>query len=281
MSAVLTHNAYGKAQIRLTKVSRHAGRHHLKELCVAIQLEGDFAASYVDGDNSRIVATDTMKNTVYVLAKKHALADLESFGVALSHHFLEHYPHVSVATISLVEQPWQRMVIDGQEHPYAFVGGGSEKRTCTVARTRQGLRVESGLDDLALLKTTDSAFTGFIRDAYTTLAETDDRIFATNVSASWLYAETPEDWNHCHQRIRQALLEEFARHKSLAVQQTLHAMGTAALEACSQIEQIKLRMPNKHRLLVNLHPFGLDNNNEIFVATEEPYGVITGTLRRG
>ncbi len=281
MSAVLTHNAYGKSQVRLTKVTRQADRHDLREWCIAVQLEGDFSASYVHGDNSRIVATDTMKNTVYALARQHALTTVEDFGQVLARHFLDRYPHVSAATIRLVDQPWQRLVIDGQEHPYAFVGGGSEKRTSSVTLTRQSLRVESGLDDLALLKTTDSAFAGFIRDAYTTLPETADRIFATVLSATWLYGEVPADWDRCHQRIRLTMLEVFARHKSLAVQQTLYAMGEAALEACSQLEQISLRMPNKHRLLVNLQPFGLENHHEIFVATEEPYGVITGTLRRG
>src|SRR5262249_6487995 len=113
MSAVLTHNAYGKSHIRLTKITRHADCHDLKELYIDVQLEGDFAASYLHGDNSRIVATDTMKNSVYALAQGHPLADVESFGQALATHFLDHYPHVSSATVRLVEQPWQRLRIDG------------------------------------------------------------------------------------------------------------------------------------------------------------------------
>jgi urate oxidase len=281
MSAVLTHHSYGKSQVRLTKVTRHPDRHELKELCVAVRLEGDFAASYVLGDNSRVVPTDTLKNVVYALARDHALADVEGFGRALAKHFLDHYPHVSAATVELAEQPWQRLVVDGREHPHAFVGGGNETRTCAVARSRQGERVTSGLDGLLLLKTTDSAFTGFLRDAYTTLQEADDRIFATALSADWVYGEVPADWDRCHRLIRQTLLEVFARHKSLSVQQTLHAMGAAALEACREVEEVSLRMPNKHRLPVNLRPLGRENDNEIFVATEEPYGVITGTLRRG
>lgn len=281
MPAVLTQNSYGKSQVRLTRLHRGAGRHDLKELCVAVQLEGDFAGSYTHGDNSRIVATDTMKNIVYALAGQHIPADVESFGQALAGHFLEHYPHVTAAVVRLTEQPWRRLVIDGQEHPHAFEGGGSEKRTCTVTHTRQGVRVESGLDDLALLKTTDSAFTGFLRDAYTTLPETNDRIFATLVAADWLYGQVPVEWDHCHHLIRTALIEVFARHRSLAVQQTLFAMGTAALEACDAIEQITLRLPNQHHLPVNLKPFGLENQNAVFVPTDEPHGLITGTLRRG
>jgi urate oxidase len=281
MSAVLTQNSYGKSRVRLTKVTRHPDRHELKELCVAVRLEGDFAASYLLGDNSRVVPTDTMKNIVYARAKDHPLADVESFGQALAQHFLDHYPHVSAATIELAEQPWQRLVVDGQEHPHAFAGGGSEVRTCTVTGTRQCLRVVSGLDGLFLLKTTDSAFTGFLRDAYTTLPETDDRIFATALSADWAYGEAPADWDRCHRLIRQTMLDVFARHKSLAVQQALYAMGAAALEACGEVEEVRLRMPNKHHLLVNLQPFGRENNNDVFVATEEPHGLITGALRRG
>jgi urate oxidase len=281
MSAVLTHHAYGKSRIRLTRVTRHAERHDLQELAVAVQLEGDFTASYLAGDNRAIVATDTMKNSVYVLAKKHGIGAVENFGQTVARHFVQTYSQVHAATIDLVEHSWRRLVVDGRDHPHAFVGGTSEKRTALVTLTRQGVRVESGLAELSLLKTTDSAFAGFVRDEYTTLPETNDRIFATLVSARWLWAKPPADWDRAYQAVRLALVETFARHHSLSVQQTLHAMGTAALEGCPEIDQITLTMPNKHHLLVNLAPFGLDNPNEVFVATDEPHGVIAGTLSRG
>jgi urate oxidase len=280
MTAILSHNAYGKSRVRLTKVTRQADRHDLKELTIDIRLEGDFADSYTHGDNSRIIATDSMKNTVYVLAREHPLTDLESFGQHLTDFFLTHYPHVTSAQARLVEQPWRRITVAGQGHPHAFLGGGSEQRTCTVAATRRERRVESGLDNLLILKTTDSGFRGFIRDRYTTLPDTNDRIFATILTAGWQYRDMNADWNGCYQHLRQTLLEVFARHQSLSVQQTLHDMGVAALEACDAIQEITLTMPNQHRLLVNLQPFGLDNPNAIFVPTDEPFGLITGTLRR-
>jgi urate oxidase len=199
----------------------------------------------------------------------------------LAGHFLKTYPHVTTAAISLLEQPWQRVGLNGEEHPHAFIGGGSERRTSTVTLTRQGSRIESGVEGMALLKTTDSAFTGFLRDRYTTLPETEDRIFATLLTAAWLHDEPPDDWNRCYQLIRQRLVEVFATHKSLAVQHTLHAMGAAALEACLSLRQISLQMPNRHHLLVNLQPFGMANNNEVFVATDEPFGLISATLTRG
>ena len=280
MSVVLSHHAYGKSQIRLTRVTRHPDRHDLRELSVAVRLEGDFAASYLAGENRNVVATDTMKNIVYVLARKTGVGAVESFGETVAQHFVQAYAQVQTATVDLVEHSWQRVIVDGRGHPHAFVGGSREKRTAVVTLTRQALRVESGLDELSLLKTTDSAFADFVRDEYTTLRETDDRILATSLSARWLWDNTPADWDRAHQAVRQALLETFARHRSLSVQQTLHAMGAAALEGCPEIEQITLTMPNKHHLLVNLEPFGLDNPNEVFVPTDEPHGVITGTLSR-
>lgn len=280
MSALLRHSSYGKSHVRLTKVTRHADHHELKELCVAIQLEGDFDASYTHGNNNRIITTDTMKNTTYALARNHPLTDMEEFGLALARHFIENFAHVSASVVRLSEHPWQRMIVNGLEHPHAFVNGGDERRTSLVKLTRQSGRIQSGIEGLSILKTTDSAFKGFLRDSFTTLPETDDRIFATRLTACWIYGEGQVDWNHCHQLIRRTLLEVFASHKSLSVQQTLHAMAAAVLEACSPIQEIRLKMPNQHHLLADLRPFGLDNANVIFVPTKEPYGLISATLRR-
>jgi urate oxidase len=280
MSFILTHHAYGKARVRLIRVTRNADCHDLKELCISVQLEGDFVACYESGDNRRVVTTDTMKNTVYVLAKKHGISTIESFGETLARHFVQTYAQVSTVTVDLAERSWRRIILGGREHPHAFVGGADEKRTALVTFTRQSLRIESGLSDMSLLKTTDSAFAGFVRDQYTTLAETGDRILATLLSARWRCAGAPADWDAVHHAARQALVETFARHQSLSVQHTLHAMGQAALAACPEISDITLTLPNKHHLLVNLEPFGLQNDNEIFVPTDEPHGVIIGTLSR-
>jgi urate oxidase len=279
MPVVLTQHAYGKSHVRLTKVTRHADRHDLTEWSIDVRLGGDFAAAYTAGDNRQVVATDTMKNLVYALARDNMLGAPEDFGITLARHFLDSYPQVASTTIHISVQPWERVAIEGRPHPHAFVGGSPGRRTCSVSLTRQGQQVSGGIDDMPLLKTTDSAFRGFHRDAYTTLPDADDRIMATELTADWLYAAAA-DWNSCYGTVRRALVETFAGHKSLGVQQTLHAMGTAALEACPTVEQITLTMPNQHRLLVNLAPFGRTNPNEVFVATDEPFGVITGTLKR-
>jgi urate oxidase len=276
VTVVLTHNSYGKSQVRLTHVTRHGERHDLKELSISVQLEGDFAASYASGDNRNIVATDSMKNTVYVFAKKHGIGTIESFGQTLARHFLQTYAQVWAATIALTELSWRRI----EDHSHAFISGSNEKRTCLVTLNRQSLRVEPGVSELSLLKTTDSAFGGFVRDEFTTLRETNDRILATLVSAHWLCATPSPDWDGIHRMARLSLVDTFARHRSLSVQETLHAMGQAVLAACPEINEITLTLPNKHHLLVNLEPFGLDNQNEVFVPTDEPHGLITGTLSR-
>ena len=285
MSIRLASQIYGKSSVRLTKVTRSPERHELIELNVDVALEGDFIESYTVGDNRRVVATDTMKNTVYALAADHPLADPESFALALSKHFVDRNDHVTAAAVGAEATPWHRIRTAAGPHRHSFVGGGQEVRICRVRRTRSTVEVVAGLVGLPLLKTTDSAFRGFPRDEFTTLPETDDRIFATLLEAEWTYAPTavadPQfDWNETYDRIRAAMIDIFADHRSLAVQQTLYAMGAAALAACDRITRIALAMPNQHRIPFNLTPLGKPNRNEIFVTTSEPFGRITAVLER-
>jgi urate oxidase len=282
MPAKLSFNAYGKSKVRLTKVTRHGKRHDLTELSVDVQLAGDFADSYLTGDNSNVVATDSMKNTVYVLAKSHPVDSPESFAIHVAKHFTSTYKQVEQATITVEQTRWGRIKVGGKPHTHAFVGCGNEKHVSTVTHDRAGskLLVTGGVADLLVLKTTGSEFRGYVRDEYTTLPETKDRIFATSIDATWTLGDADADFNNCYDLIRTALLETFADHHSLAVQQTLYAMAEAALDACPEVESIRLGMPNKHRLLVDLKPFGLQNQNEIFVPTDEPHGNIIGYVER-
>jgi urate oxidase len=277
---VLTKHSYGKSRIRLTKVTRLADRHEVRELTVEIELEGEFAESYTKGDNRLVIPTDTLKNVAYALAREHPLESIEDFGAAVGEHFLAHHAHVAKATVRVNEQPLERISVAGSEHPHAFCGKTRETHRCAVKVTRDGLVVESGLSELFLLKSTNSSFSGFLRDRYTTLQDAADRILATMLTADWLYRKESANWNRARALVRGALVETFAAHQSLSAQQTLHAMGAAALEACSDIDRVTLLMPNQHRILVDLQPFGLDNANEVFLATDEPSGMISGTLER-
>jgi urate oxidase len=280
MAHVLAKNSYGKSQVRLTKVTRRGERHELMELSANIELEGEFTESYTAGDNSRIVATDTMKNTVYALAATHLLENIESFAMLLANHFLEKFSHVAGATVAIQQDRWMRIA---EDHAHAFVSGGNEKRTCRVIRRRSASKADrsGGIEELVVVKTTRSAFAGFLRDAFTTLPETMDRIMGTSVSAEWHYSPGDHDFNSVYDRARAALIDVFAKHYSKAVQETLYEMGRAALDACPEIEEISITLPNQHRIPVNLQPFGLENKNEIFVPQDEPFGLIKGTIRRG
>jgi urate oxidase len=278
-------NRYGKSRVRLVKVTRPApGRartddpHEIIDLTIDVQLEGAFDPVYVEGDNSPCIATDTMKNTVYAFAREHPIDHVERFAMRLADHFVAQ-PPVTKARISSVEHRWDRLLAGGRPHPHAFVQPGGEQWTAVVTRDRNATAVESGIANLVVLKTTDSGFSGFPRDRYTTLPETDDRILATSVTASWKYVSRSVDFG-VRNAIRAALLETFAAHDSRSVQHTLYAMAGAALGACPEIDEITVTMPNRHHLLVNLQPFGLDNPDEIFVATDQPFGLIEATVRR-
>jgi len=276
--STLSWNRYGKCRIRLVKVRRTVDPHELVDLTLDVQLEGAFEKVYTEGENQSCLATDTMKNTVYVFARQDPIASPESFALRLADHFVS-TPPVSSARISVVEDRWDRLTVDGHPHPHAFVQPGGERWTAIVERERDGSLVTSGLENLVVLKTTDSAFSGFPRDRYTTLPETEDRIFATSVTARWKYHRGTVEFG-ARDRIRRRLLDTFAAHDSRSVQHTLHAMATAALEACDDVDEVTLALPNRHHLLVDLAPFGLDNPNEVFVATDQPYGLIEATVRR-
>ena len=281
MKVKLGANSYGKNAVNLSKIIRHRDHHEFRQISVNVILEGDFTTAYTAGDNTNILATDTQKNTVYALAKEHFTSSIEAFGIYLADHFKANNPQVSLVTIEITEHGYTRMHFDGTQHPHAYTGNGQAKHTAVIVQDKEHVRVCSGVKDLLIVKTTDSGFEHFIRDPYTTLKETADRILATQCEAAWVYYTNGHDFPACNEAIRNTLLKTFAYHKSLSVQQTLYAMGEAVLNTHSVIKEISLQMPNKHHIPFNLEQFGLGNKNEIFIATDEPYGLIKGTITRG
>ena len=278
--ARLGENGYGKSRVRLVKVSRRDGRHELRDLTVSIRLEGEFEEAHVRGDNRDVLPTDTMKNTVYALARQIEIDAIEDFARALATHFLPGNPVVNRARVTVREQAWNRIPMGGRTHPHAFVRGSDEMDVATVTAEGENARVESGIDELRVLKTTGSGFEGYPRDRYTTLRETSDRVLATAMRVRWTYGLTEISHSEIRARAREIMLETFADHDSRSVQHTAYAMGEAVLERCPEIDAIAFSLPNKHHHLVDLAPFGLDNPNEIFVATEEPFGLIEAIVRR-
>jgi len=274
VSARLVRDAYGKAAIRLVKVVRDGAQHRIHDCTVAVRLEGRFETAHTEGINTDVLPTDTMKNTVFALAKDAALDEPERFAHLLGRHFLATSSAADRVTIELLLHRWDRI------GAHAFTRGSAERRVAVVSATREGVEIEAGIDGLGLLKTSGSGFEGFPRDRYTTLRETADRIFATDVTARWRYSGFPSSCDNAFDAVRKALVDAFAAHQSKSVQHTLYAMGDAALSACPEMLEIDLTMPNRHHLLVDLAPFGLENPNEIFVATTEPHGLIRGTIAR-
>jgi urate oxidase len=276
---VVSHH-YGKARVRVLKVFRDGAQHDLREIEVCVMLDGDFDDSFARADNSLVVPTDTMKNTVNVLAKDKLGAEIERFGVTLAEHFLARYRQVSRATIRVVEHPWQRMTIDGQPHAHSFCEAGRARPYAQIVAARGGTTIESGIQDLLILKSTGSSFTGYPKDEFTTLPETKDRILATTMKATWCWSGVPTDYRAANARLLDAMLKSFALAHSPSVQATLYWMAEAALAAVPEVSQVSLVMPNQHCLLVNLAPFDRDNANELFVPTDEPHGQIEATISR-
>jgi urate oxidase len=276
MSVVLGPNNYGKSEVRLVKVDRSAERHELRDLTVDVGLSGEFEAAHVGGDNTGLLATDTMRNTVYALARQHPVDSPESFAIVLVKHFLDAGPSVTSARVRIVEHPWARL----GSHPHAFERASGGRHVATVTGDGTDLAVEAGIDDLLVLKTTGSGWEGYLHEQYTSLKETAERIMATVVTAHWTYRDAQVDFGPVWDAVRATILDAFGDHYSPSVQFTLYRMGEAVLEAHPEVERIHFSLPNKHHLLYDLSRFGLDNPNEIFHATTEPYGLIEGTVER-
>ncbi|MET3176354.1 UNVERIFIED_ORG: urate oxidase [Arthrobacter sp. UYCu721] len=280
---VLGDNQYGKAEVRVVKVTRDTDRHQIEDLNVTSQLRGDFQAAHLQGDNAHVVATDTQKNTIYAFARE-GVGSPEAFLLRLSEHFTSGFEWVTGGRWEAESYTWDRIQAHGSEHDHSFVRNGQEVRTAVVVRDGNTTHLISGLKDLTVLKTTQSGFVGYPRDKYTTLPETTDRILATDVSARWRYSTgldlAATDFNKSYEDIKALLLEGFTETYSHALQQTLFDMGKKVLEAHGEVDEIKFSMPNKHHFLVDLSPFGLDNPNEVFFAADRPYGLIEATVQR-
>ena len=284
MTIVLGDNQYGKAENRLVRVYRDTARHEIRDLNVSSALRGDFRDAHTTGDQAAILPTDTQKNTVFAFAKEKGVRSIEEFALTLGDHFIHQTPKATGARVEIEEYFWDRISIDGSPHDHSFVRNGAETRTTVVTVEGRGddrkAWVVSGLKDLVVAKTTGSEFWGFLKDEYTTLKETTDRILATSLVARWRYDTLEVDFDKSYEQIRAMLLKRFAEVHSYALQQTLYAMGQSVLEEFPEVAQIKFSAPNKHHFLVDLSPFNIENPGEVFIAADRPYGLIEATVER-
>ena len=270
---VLGPNRYGKSAVRVFKVHDQG----VSDLDVQVACVGDFGPVHTRGDNSAVVATDTMKNTVYALAQDRLGHEIERFGRVLAAHFLE-FPSIAGVEVAIDERPWT--AVDGHPDAYLPFGTGDERRTARVTAGSLGDQIESGLRDLLVLKTSDSSFTGFDRDRFTTLPEAEDRLLSTAVTATWRYHGHPEDYSEVWRQVRSTLVERFASQPSRSVQEQGYIMGSAVLETQPTIEEISLGMPNRHHLPVDLNRFNIEDRGVVFQPVDQPYGDIHLTVRR-
>ena len=281
MAIRLGPNQYGKAENRVVRIVRDTDRHEIRDLNVSTSLRGDFAAAHVSGDQSDVLPTDTQKNTAFAYAKQHGVDSIEDYGLALGRRLLTATPRATGCRVRVEEYAWDRIQVEGTGHDHSFVRRGGEVRTTEIDLGAEDATVVSGLTDLVVLKSTGSEFKGFLRDEYTTLADADDRILATSLTARWEYAAgSVPDWNAAYATARAVLLEAFATTYSRALQETLYAMGTALIEAVPEVRQVWFAAPNKHHFLVDLSPFGVANEGEVFIAADRPYGLIEASVVR-
>ena len=270
----LIQNSYGKGRVRVMRVHREGEYTEVRDLSVLTMLEGDFGAAYTAGDNRSVIATDTIKNICYIVARETMRACAEDYAQALAERFLSRYPQVESVRVSTTETRWSRAVIDGTPHPHGCTLDANGKPTAEVSATRAGSAVTSGIAGYTFMKSTASGWVDYHMDEYTTLPPTTDRIAATAMDASWAWRAAPPDYEAANAAILGTMLKVFATTYSHGVQDSLYRMGEAALAAVPELATIRMACPNKHYIPMNLDRFGLSADNMIFVATDEPHGQI-------
>ncbi|MFE9093272.1 factor-independent urate hydroxylase [Streptomyces sp. NPDC007264] len=288
--AVLGQNQYGKAETRVVRITRDGATHHIRDLNVSVSLSGDMDEVHYSGSNATVLPTDTTKNTVFAFAKEHGVESAEQFAVHLARHFVTSQESIHRARVRIEEYTWDRIAASddeaGADEPrHSFVRSGRETRLTQITYDGSSWEVVSGLKDLVVMNTTDSEFWGYVKDAYTTLPEARDRILATEVSGRWRFNWTDDgqkapDWEESYEQTRTHLLRAFAETYSLSLQQTLYRMGARIIDHRSEIDEVRFSLPNKHHFLVDLEPFGLTNDNEVYFAADRPYGLIEATVLR-
>jgi urate oxidase len=282
MGIVLGQNSYGKAGNHLFKVVRGAQQHEVRDYRVDVSIAGDYTAAHVDGDNTELMATDTMRNTVYAVAQQHDFGSPEEYGLRLVDYLLTQ-PRVESAGVHVVEQRWDRISSGGSPHPHSFTKAAGGKHVADVSGSGAGRQVVSGLRELDVLKTTNSGWEGFLEGGYRTLPDTNDRILATMVTAEWDYTagpagvDYPKVWDGVHEQIATT----FTDHYSPSVQNTIYRMGEAVLQRFPELARIRFELPNRHHISYDLSPFGLENDHAIHWVTVEPFGLIRATIERG
>jgi urate oxidase len=275
-TVVLGKNQYGKAENHVVRINRDTDRHEIRDLVVTSQLRGDLEEVHTLGDNAHCVPTDTQKQTVFAFAQQYGIESPEQFLLKLADHFTGEFDWITGGRWAAQEYVWNRI----NDHDHCFVQHKDEVRTAVVVADGEERTVISGFKDLTVLKSTQSGFTGYPKDKYTVLPETEDRIMSTDVATRWRYNTTEVDYDAVYENVKKIILAKFTDHYSKALQETLYLMGKAVIEAHPEIDEIKFSCPNKHHFVYDLGFCGLENDKETHWAADRPYGLIEATIQR-
>lgn len=273
---VLGPTQYGKAENHVVRIARDTDRHEIRDVTVSSQLRGDLEEMHTQGDNAHCIPTDTQKNTVFAFAQTAGIKSPEQLLLALSDHFTSEFEWITGGRWAAEEHAWERI----NDHDHCFVESKQEKRTAVLVTDGEKRTVISGFYGLTLLKSTQSGFTGYPKDRFTTLKETEDRVMSTDIATRWRYNSTDVDFDAIYRSVKQIILEKFTDHYSRALQETLHHMGKAVLSAHPEIDEIKFSCPNKHHFVYDLSFAGIENNLETHYAADRPFGLIEATIQR-
>ncbi|KFY34209.1 hypothetical protein V494_06963 [Pseudogymnoascus sp. VKM F-4513 (FW-928)] len=287
---------YGKDNVRVYKVNRDekTGVQEVTEMTVCALLEGEIDTSYTVADNSVVVATDSIKNTIYITAKQNPVTPPELYASILAQHFVDKYKHIHAAHVKVTVHRWTRMTLDGKPHPHSFYRDGNETRNVEVtAREGKGIEVRSSISGLLVLKSTGSQFHGFVRDEYTTLPEVWDRILSTEIDSTWKWnnfeslravrASVPK-FDKAWAAAREITMKLFAEENSPSVQNTMYKMCEHILQAVPDVETVEYSLPNKHYFEIDLsfHK-GIKNtgaDTTVYAPQSGPNGLIKCTVGR-
>lgn len=280
MAIQLGENSYGESGVHLLRVVKQQGRDDVREMVVSVRFEGDFEAAHAKGENRALLPGDTMKNTVYVLARQYPVEAIEEFCLHMIDHFLTYNPQVSHVHVDTVERLWSRIQHGGKPHSSGFTAAGEEQRTARVTATREQTTIWAGIEKLTLLKTNRPRFENFMRDPYTSLQDDPSGILSAVLRAKWLYDGGDIEFGPLWHGVRRTLLENFAEHDGRSLQHTLYAIGEAVLNSFDNIREIWLALEDKHFRLADLSLFGMDNPAEVFLPSEESHGLIEAKLRK-
>jgi len=303
VNVYLDKQEYGKDRVRLLKVHRDSKVHRVDDLTIRVLLSGaSFTTSYTEASNKAVVATDSMKNTCYVLAKSSKVVDtLELFAAELANHFVNTYAWVEGAHVSIIRHRWARMIIDGKPHTHSFWRDGDETRQTDIfvkrgSNGRRSIELKSAIAGLLVLKTTGSSFEDFVRDEYTTLPEAKDRILSTCVDANWEFnipsvstenlasslAQIP--FNNIYDSVRDVTCKTFAEDESASVQATLYKMAAQSIQNWKWLDRVSYALPNRHFFAVDLNYFrgtkNLAEHADVYQPLADPSGLITATIAR-